>query len=302
MYKKRVRLFAFAAALILAGCSYAPAEPVPETSSSDKVEETDIREDDKEIINKQEYIYLDPKWQWADMSVINTGCSVLYRALTDRKNIVVGVNAGHGTQGGEEVKVYCHPDKSPKITKGINPAGSLKAVAISLGMTFFDGTTEADVALREAQILKDKLLDAGYDVLMIRAGEDVRLDNVARSVIANNIADCLVAVHWDGDGFKYDKGCFYVPVPDEIKHIEPVRSHWAEHERLGKSLIKGLRHNLCNIYNGQFLPEELTQTCYSTIPATVIELGNAASVHDDETLSHLADGLLSGIELFFENK
>ena len=47
-----------------------------------------------------------------------------------------------------------------------------------------------------AKKLKEKLLAAGYDVLMIRDGSDVQLDNVARTVMANNKADCHIALHW----------------------------------------------------------------------------------------------------------
>ena len=65
-----------------------------------------------------------------------------------------------------------------------------------------------------AEILRDKLLAAGYDVLMVRDGSDVQLDNVARTVICNNVADCHISLHWDGDGLSYDKGCFYISVPD----------------------------------------------------------------------------------------
>ncbi len=57
----------------------------------------------------------------------------------------------------------------------------IKAVAVSAGMIFNDGATEAD---------------------------------------------CLISLHWDGDGQSHDKGCFYIPVPDEIKDMEPVSLHW----------------------------------------------------------------------------
>ena len=49
--------------------------------------------------------------------------------------------------------------------------------------------------MQMAQILRDKLLASGYDVLMLRDGEDVQLDNVARTVICNNVADCHIALH-----------------------------------------------------------------------------------------------------------
>lgn len=35
---------------------------------------------------------------------LNSGYAVLYKSTENRKNITVGVNAGHGTQGGSSVK------------------------------------------------------------------------------------------------------------------------------------------------------------------------------------------------------
>ena len=126
-------------------------------------------------------ITLDPSWTYADHSKINSGAAVLYKAAENRKEIVVGVNAGHGTSGGTKVKTLCHPDGSAKVTGGTTAAGATEAVAVSSGMTFNDGTPESSVTLRMAQILKEKLLAAGYDVLMLRDGDDVQLDNVART-------------------------------------------------------------------------------------------------------------------------
>ena len=110
---------------------------------------------------------------------------------------MVCVNAGHGTNGGGSVKTQCHPDGSAKVTGGTTGAGATSAVAVSSGMTFADGTAESKVTLAMAKVLKTKLLNAGYDVLMIRESDDVQLDNIARTVIANNNADCHIALHWD---------------------------------------------------------------------------------------------------------
>lgn len=150
----------------------------------------------------------------------------------------IGVNAGHGTSGGASVKTQCHPDGSPKTTGGSTAQGATYATAVSGGMTFNDGTAESTVTLQMAQILKDKLLAQGYDVLMVRTGDDVQLDNVARTVLCNNVADCHISLHWDGDGLGYDKGCFYISVPNGLKSMEPVASHWQEHDALGASLVE----------------------------------------------------------------
>lgn len=87
-----------------------------------------------------ESVSLNPSWQYADHSAINSGCAVMYKATANRKNIVVGVNAGHGTSGGTSVKTLCHPDGSAKTTGGTTGAGATKAVAVSGGMSFNDGT------------------------------------------------------------------------------------------------------------------------------------------------------------------
>ena len=257
-----------------------------------------------EYTNLQQ-ITLDSTWEYADHSKINTGAAVLYRAPEEsgRKGIVIGVNAGHGTVGGSKVKTLCHPDGSAKVTGGSTAAGAMEAAAVSGGMTFQDGTPEREVTLRMAQILRDKLLSSGYDVLMLRDSEDVQLDNVARTVICNNVADCHIALHWDsGDGKNYDKGCFYISVPEALKNMEPVASHWQQHDTLGTDLVEGLREQGATIYGKGHMGIDLTQTSYSTIPSVDMELGNAYSDHSDVILEQLATGLLTGINTYFEHR
>ena len=280
-----------------------PAEPIPENEpdrdepAPAEPEETPVEEPSEPWLEAS--VGLDPGWEFADRSVICTGTANLYRAGGERKNIIIGVNAGHGCAGGENAWTPSHPDDSPKVTGGTNPEGVVMSTSISSGMTFFDGTAERDVNLWTAQIFKDLLLENGYDVLMVRDGDDVQLDNIARTVICSNIADCHIAIHYDGDGLEYDKGCFYMSIPDGIKGMYPVSEIWPESDRLGSCLIEGLASRGCMIWEGGFLPTDLTQTSYSTIPSVDIELGNAASDHSEEALTERAAGLLAGINLFF---
>ena len=297
------------------------AEKVEETEEAEETEETEEAEETEEVEETEEAeaieeaeeveevdaaaavtaagpIGLNPNWKYADFSAIHTGEAVLYKAAGGN-GIVIGVNAGHGTRGGTSAKTYCHPDMTPKVTGGSTASGSIKATAVSSGMSFYDGTPEASVTLREAQIFRDKLLAAGYDVLMVRDSDDVQLDNVARTVICNNVANCHIAIHWDGDNLSYDKGCFYSSTPDALKGMEPVATTWQMSEALGKSLIEGLRANGCKINGGGSSKIDLTQTSFSSVPSVDIELGNAASNHDDAALAQLADGLLAGVNAFF---
>lgn len=292
--KKKLRAFAVLLTFMML-VSGVPTDTQAKTNQKE-IEKSDTHTEC--AYKNKEKIYLDKKWKYADHAKITSGYAVFYKAKKNRKGIIVGINAGHGTGNVGSTKTLCHPDGSPKVTGGTTRAGSTSAIAVSGGMTFRDGTKESTVTLKMAKILKKKLLAEGYDVLMIRNSKDVQLDNIARTVICNNVADCHIALHWDGDGLKYDKGCFYIGVPEKLKSMKPVKNHWEEHEALGKALIKGLEKEKVKINGKGRLAIDLTQTSYSTIPSVDIELGNQSSDHSDKTLETLADGLTRGVKKF----
>ena len=251
-------------------------------------------------VDKTWEVGLDAAYPYASFSRISSGKAIYYQNGSEKRNgKVVCVNAGHGTKGGSSVKTQCHPDGSAKVTGGTTGAGATQAVAVSGGMTFADGTAEHEVTLAMAKVLRDKLLAAGYDVLMIREGGDVQLDNVARTVIANNNADCHIALHWDST--EKDKGCFFMSVPSNrtYRAMEPVASHWQSHNELGSCLVEGLKAAGNKIFSSGSIEMDLTQTSYSTIPSVDIELGDKKSSHSPETLEKLGDGLLKGIVRYF---
>ena len=243
-------------------------------------------------------IGLNLNWKYAKNAKINTGKAILY--TSDSKNpkkITIAVNAGHGTKGGEKVRTLCHPDGTRKVTGGTNAAGSTTALAVSSGMTFKDGTKEATVTGQMGHIFAKKLLSAGYDVLLIRDGDDVQLDNVARTVLANNKADAHIALHWDST--EKDKGAFFMSVPDSLKKMEPVASHWESHEKLGESLIAGLKGKGVKIFSSGNMDMDLTQTSYSTVPSVDIELGDKISDHSEKQLNLLGDALVDGVNKYY---
>ena len=246
-----------------------------------------------------ESIVWNPDWEYASFSEIHTGAATLYRASSPN-GITVCVNAGHGTAGGSGAQTLCHPDGTPKVTGGSTAAGATYATAVSEGTTMLDGTSEAYVNLKLAQITKEKLLAAGYHVLMIRDTEDVQLDNIARTVIANQYADCHLALHYDSTD--YNKGFFYIGVPDvaSYRSMEPVASYWQEHISLGESILAGMRNAGCAVYGSGTMEIDLTQTSYSTIPSVDLECGDRASDYSDAAQEMLANGILDGLNQFFD--
>lgn len=245
-------------------------------------------------------IGLDSNWQYANFSKINSGKAKFYKSTAaNKKGKVITVNAGHGTRGGEDVKTQTHPDGTVKIETGSTKSGVKTSAAVAFGMTLEDGTTEASMNLKVALKLRDKLLAKGYDVVMIRETSDVQLDNIARTVIANNNSDAHIAIHYDST--TSDKGAFYMKVTDkgDYKKMDPVSRMWQQHDRLGECLLNGLEEKGNKIWPPRGQNQDLTQTSYSTIPSVDIELGDKKTDHDDAKNDQMAEGLAAGVDKFF---
>ena len=243
---------------------------------------------------------LDPNYEFADESQVHTDPAKLYtNRYANANGITVCVNAGHGTSGGDNYRTYCHPDHTAKVTGGSTAEGAIKATAIASGMEFADGTPERAVTLAEALLVRDELLRRGYNVLMIRETEDVQLDNIARTVLANNLADCHIAIHWDSTD--WDKGAYYMSVPQYESYLSmyPVSETWQKSNALGDKLIEGLQANNVKIFESGSMEMDLTQTSYSKVPSIDIELGDKTSDHSDDALAILCKGLCDGIDLYF---
>lgn len=250
---------------------------------------------------ESEQVKFDTSWKYAEYSAVHTDDATLYYSKSEkRKGKVVCVNAGHGCRGASSYYTYCHPDKTPKVTGGSTAAGSIKATSNNEGTTLLDGTDEAVANLDLSLVLKQQLLDAGYDVLMVRTGEDSQLDVIARTVMANNKADCHISVHYDST--ETDKGLFCCSVPSvqSYRDMEPVKSHYKEHLRIEDAIISGSRDAGVKVWNDGKCEIDLMQTSYSTVPSAVVEVGDRASNHSPEHQSDIAKGIVNGVNIFFE--
>ena len=245
-----------------------------------------------------EKVAFDPGWEYASFSQIHSGEAVLYHAFVPN-GYTVTVNAGHGTEGGDGYQTLSHPDGTAKVTGGSNAEGAVYSTAISVGTTMLDGTPEAVVTLSLAKLVKEGLLAKGFDVLMVREGEDVQLDNIARTVFANNCSDAHIALHYDST--QANKGFFYISVPEisSYRSMEPVASHYLEHERLGQALLAGAIGQGLPIFGDGTMALDLTQTSYSTVPSVDVEVGDQASDYGYLSQLAIAKAIVAGVCSFF---
>lgn len=250
-----------------------------------------------------EIISWNSSWQFAKNSLIHSDPATLYHSdATSKKGKIICVNAGHGTAGGQSKKTLCHPDGSAKVTGGSTAAGSTRAAAVSSGTSLLNGTSEAAATVKLANVVKDKLLEAGYDVLMIRETSDAQLDNIARTLMANNNADCHLALHYDSS--QSDKGAFYISVPNvrSYRSMYPVSQYWQKHNKLGASIVAGMKGAGVRIFGNGSMAVDLTQTSYSTVPSVDVEVGDRASSIAQNQHEKIAEGIAAGLDKFYDKK
>ena len=235
-------------------------------------------------------------WKYAGYSKIHTDPVTLYCTYASTKKYkTIAVNAGHGCTGGSSKRTLCHPNGTSKVTGGSTSAGSTTATAINEGTTV-SGMSEAAANLKIALKLRNKLLALGYNVLLIRPDSNTQLDNIARTVYANNNAHCHIAIHFDDTSS--NKGAFYMSVPNvtSYRNMEPVKSHWKLHHALGNNLIKGFKTTGVKVWSGNPLAMDLTQTSYSTVASVDIEVGDRGTSTSDSNLTKIAAALAQGVK------
>ena len=122
---------------------------------------------------------------------------------------------------------------------------------------------------------------------------------IARTCLANQYANVHIAIHYDSTDS--DKGAFFMSVPEvgTYRRMEPVASHWQEHNALGKAVIGGIRQAGGKIFGAGNMNMDLTQTSYSTIPSIDLEIGDRASDHSPAVQGKLMDGVVLGLKQYF---
>ena len=186
-------------------------------------------------------------------------------------------------------------------------------------------------------VLRDKLLGAGFAVLMIRdegclsdnseplsfndikittnsvSKSKVQLDNVARTVMANNVADAHISLHYDSTDTA--EGAFFINIPTgtngkaQDKYtaiaIDENLEYFNKDNTFGEILLDHVKNKGYSCKNAGGSPQysgspnDLTQTCFSTIPSVDIELGGKTCKRDIDSINKFCDGIVTGLTYYF---
>lgn len=161
-----------------------------------------------------------------------------------------------------------------------------------------DGTLEKDINLSIANLLKSKLTEMGYQVIMAR-NDDHYLDKEERVKMANeNQADIYISIHQNSF---------------ETSEVSGIETWYHDDMTRDSKRLAQLVHRETIKSTGAVERElrddgDLCVTGKTTMPACLIETGFLSNTQERELLNTLeyqqqiADGIASGIELYFHPK
>jgi N-acetylmuramoyl-L-alanine amidase len=168
------------------------------------------------------------------------------------------------------------------------------------------GKPEYVLNLEIALLVKQALIQKGFEVQMTREDHDVDISNVERAEMANTAnAQLAVRIHADGNVSRKAKG-FSVLYPDAgvkaTQDIQPASRQAAE------SILEALKAGTDTASRGMVARSDLSGFNWSKVPVVLIELGFMTNPTEDEWMSdpdyqqQMATAIAEGIDTYMRNK
>lgn len=203
---------------------------------------------------------------------------------------IVGIDPGHQSRG----------DSS---TEPNGPGSSTYKAKVSGGTC---GTAtrkpEYKLTLEVAKKLKTELWDRGYQVVMTRTKNDVRISNKERALLINKSgADICVRIHADG-GSSSAHGATVLCSSSSNPYVGDL---YKKSKKLSEKLIASYCKETGIRNRGISYRDDLTGTNWSTVPTTLIELGFMTNAAEDRYMSsasgqkEMVQGMADGIDAYF---
>ena len=199
------------------------------------------------------------------------GCMLIGQSpkLWAKDSFVVCIDPGHQAKG--------DPKGEP-----IAPGSGSKKARVASG-TAGVGTKKPEYAvnMEAGLILKELLIQKGYQVVMTRETNEVNVSNVERAEIANKAkADMTIRLHCDSIGNSGKMGSVLIVPAKTGKYtagIYPASYKYAE------CLKKALQDSGVKV-NGIFERSDMTGFNWSKVPVVIFEMGFMSNWNEDRML------------------
>jgi N-acetylmuramoyl-L-alanine amidase len=218
----------------------------------------------------KEAVTMESSWEFADKSTNSAGAARYFIAPENNKNICIAINPAHS---------------------GLSEPGD----------TLANGQSQSSVNMEIANNLKEVLLSNGYDVLMLREDESSQLDNIARQVVANNVADLYIVINGSGLKNKNFKISYALPtVPGNSLFGSHLNDWTTIDTNVGNLILNGIKQYM-SVGSGSASLDS-TALLYTNIPAAALEAYNLQTDITEKKLQNIADGVYAGIDEYFKNE
>ena len=197
-----------------------------------------------------------------------------------------------------------HQKEADLTHEPIAPGSETTKAKVSTGTRGVStGIPEYVFNLELSFMLRDRLLEEGYDVVMTRESHDVNLSNIERAKIANEAnADLCIRVHADYSSDSTLKGFMVIIPSSSSKYTAPIY----EESRKAAEKIHASLLQISGIKSlGIRVRDDMTGFNWSEVPVLIFEAGFMSNPEEDVLLStsdyreKLVEALVTGIADYF---
>lgn len=213
----------------------------------------------------------------------------------DKKDILISIDPGH------QSPLIDMSDQEP------NAPGSdvMKRKATGGTSGTYSGLDEYELNLEISLLLRDRLKEQGYDVIMTREDNETAISNAERAELANEAgADIAVRIHANGSEDSSVNGALVLIGSAENPYVGGL---YDQSYSLGQSVLDAYCESTGMKNLGVQTNDTMTGINWSKIPVIILEMGFMTNEQDDLNMADpeyqvkMADGIVKGINAYCES-